>query len=155
MRRRVLAALCVLCSMLAADSAAAQGRSAAPATAGASSEPSVTGDSAERLLAGMRARLRGLVVAQEGYYAKRGTYTTDLAALDMLPTPEARRAGPVLAVIFAGGRGWTALATDRRLRGLSCVVFVGGDADVPRLPATAGDGLTPTEEGEPRCDATP
>jgi hypothetical protein len=70
----------------------------------------------------------------------------------MLPTREMRRSGPVVAVIFAGGRGWTAVATDRSLPGRSCVLFVGDEDDLPRIPRTTADGFIPLEQGTPRCD---
>ena len=113
---------------------------------------SLPADSAERLLERMRSQLRRLAVAQEAHYMDRGTYTTDLADLGMLSTREERRAGIVLAVMFAGGRGWTAMATTRSLPGMSCVMFVGPEGELPRVPTTAADARTPTREGSPHCD---
>jgi hypothetical protein len=138
-----------------AQATAAAASAASPAPAGPTASrtgASAQADSAERLLSEMRERLRRLVVAQESHYRTHGTYTTDLAALEMLPTRETRRSGAVVTVVFAGGRGWTAEATDRALPGKSCVMFVGGEADVPRLPRTRADGRIPAEEGSPLCD---
>jgi hypothetical protein len=160
MTRPLLAAILVaLLEVAAPASASAQATaptepSATPVLAGraVSASASSPTDSVERVLGEMRAQLRRLVVAQESHYVTHGTYTTDLAALSMLPTSEMRRSGAVVTVVFAGGRGWTALATHRALPGKSCVMFVGEETDVPRIPRTAAHGFIPIEEGTPRCD---
>jgi hypothetical protein len=98
----------------------------------------------------MAASLRSLTIAQEQHYADHGTYTTDARALGTFRKNERAYAH----VIFAGGRGWTGMATFRGLKGKSCVSFV-GDADaVVRLPTTQADRRTPklTQEGQPVCD---
>jgi hypothetical protein len=98
----------------------------------------------------VRARLRALVTAQEAYYAQRGTYTTDLAALRLF-TPGVRDS-LWIRVIHAGGRSWTADGAHRALKGKSCVIRIGFLEDFPSLPQTAESGLPPAREGDPVCD---
>jgi hypothetical protein len=104
-------------------------------------------------LAAMRARLRDLVTAQEGYWMGHGTYTTDLVALGVFERGRARADSTFVQVIFAGGRGWTGVATHRALQGKSCVVYIGLPDELPKLPTTMADRAAPGSEGEVVCDA--
>jgi hypothetical protein len=94
--------------------------------------------------------MRNLITAEESYFSDHGTYTTDASALGVYP----RKAGvsPV-QVIFAGGRGWTGMATDPALKGKSCVVFIGSEKELPGgVPKTLGAGLAAQSEAQPVCD---
>jgi hypothetical protein len=101
-------------------------------------------------LDGLKLVLRGLITAQEQYYAEHGTYTTEMSALKSLGVtlPDSAFAH----VIQAGGRSWNGAAYHRGLRGKSCVVYVGLRADFPTPPVTEKDSTKATTEGLPVCD---
>lgn len=94
--------------------------------------------------------LRNVVTAQEAYYADHGTYTTDLAALRLLPA--IREDSVWVRVVHAGGRSWTADAGRRGVRDRSCVIYIGRLQDFPSAPETAKEQLRPTGEAVPACD---
>jgi hypothetical protein len=117
---------------------------------------------AELAIKQMTAKLRDVLAAQESHYSDHGTYTTSLTALgrydSRLAPPRAnstRRDSVSVQIIFAGGRGWTGIASHWGLRGKSCVVYVGMPEELPKLPITRADRRTPTEEGVPVCDVVP
>jgi hypothetical protein len=161
--RPTLTPLAVLAAALMPTLAHAQqqgaphpGASAATAVAGAANP------AAEHAIKQMVAKLRNVLAAQEGHYSDHGTYTTSMTALGKYDSGLAparmsgtRRDSVSVQVIFAGGRGWTGIASHWGLRGRSCVVFVGMAEELPRLPITRVDRRTPTEEGVPACDAAP
>jgi hypothetical protein len=94
------------------------------------------------------------MTAQEAFYSDHGTYTTDMAALGLLPT-KTTRANPNwswIRVWHAGGAGWTADARGAGTFAGSCVVYVGRPADFPSLPTTKAKQLKPTGDGEITCD---
>lgn len=113
-------------------------------------KPRISADSAIRL---MKARLHDLVAAQEGYWLTHGTFTTDVASLGMHVTGLARRDSAAVSVIFAGGAGWTAIATHGSLPKKSCAIFVGEPENLPRLPVTTSAKKRPEQTGVPVCDA--
>src|SRR5690349_6706003 len=96
-----------------------------------------TRDDSLGAIAAMRASLRMLVTAEEGHWADRGTYTTDMASLGFAQRRANDLAHP--QVIFAGSRGWTAMSSHRALRGLTCVMYVGNADELPKLPVTERD----------------
>ena len=103
----------------------------------------------------MKRQLRGLVIAQEGYWANHGTYTTDVLALGVF---SAHRKAPATAadsvwlqVIQAGGRSWWGRAVYGR-NAKSCVIFIGTTADFTAPPATDGAQLKAIAEAVPVCD---
>lgn len=117
---------------------------------------------AERAIKQMIAKLRDVQAAQDLHLNDHGTYTTSMTALGRYDTrfapsrANSKRADSVsVQVIFAGGRGWTGIASHWGLRGRSCVVYVGIAEEIPKLPITRADRRTPTEEGVPMCDAAP
>ena len=117
---------------------------------------------AEQALKQMTTKLRNVLAAQEMHYSDHGTYTTSMTALGKYDTGlsparanTGRRDSVSVQVIFAGGRGWTGIASHWGLRGKSCVVYVGAADELPKLPITRADRRTPTEEGIPTCDAPP
>jgi hypothetical protein len=102
-------------------------------------------------IAEMKSGLRNLVTAEEKYWADHGTYTTDLAALGLYPAPKGTRPSFLPQVIFAGGRGWSGIAVNRRLN-KSCVIFVGIVDELPAIPRTERDRVIASNEGEPACE---
>jgi pyruvate dehydrogenase E2 component (dihydrolipoamide acetyltransferase) len=135
-------------------------QSGAPA-ATTTAAPAPANATAERAIKQMTAKLRNVLAAQEGHYSDHGTYTTSMTALgrydaSLAPSRTGTRRDSVsVQVIFAGGRGWTGIASHWGLRGRSCVVFVGIAEELPKLPITRADRRTPMEEGVPACDAAP
>jgi hypothetical protein len=117
----------------------------------------------------MIAKLKTVLIAQEGHYSDHGTYTTSMTSLGRYesslampkpPKPGApavpvRRDSVSVQIIFAGGRGWTGIASHWGLRGRSCVVYVGMPEELPKVPITRVDRRAPAEEGVPACDAAP
>jgi hypothetical protein len=125
---------------------------------------------AELAIKEMTARLRTVLIAQEGHYSDHGTYTTSMTSLGRyesslaMPKPPKPGAAPIVPVrrdsvsvqiIFAGGRGWTGIASHWGLRGRSCVVYVGMPEELPKVPITRADRRAPAEEGVPACDSAP
>ena len=105
---------------------------------------------AKAAITDMIGALRSLIGAQEKYWNEHGTYTTDGNALGVYPS----KAGESLVqVIFAGSRGWTGMATDRALKGKSCVVFIGVEKELPGgVPKTMAAGLAAQTEAVLVCD---
>src|SRR5947209_6257704 len=69
--------------------------------------------------------LRRLAAQQENYYAVHGTYTTDVSSLGL----GGHRGDTVFVqVAFAGGRGWTGVASQRGAK-RSCVIYVGSRSE--------------------------
>jgi hypothetical protein len=94
--------------------------------------------------AATKSDLRNLVIAQEMYYAKYGTYSDDTLALKFASSPGSR-----LRILSATESTFVAQATHTRLRG-TCTIYLG---PVPRaeLDALPAD----TVEGVPACDLPP
>ena len=84
----------------------------------------------------MKAALRALVMKQEAFWAEHGSYTADMSALGLYPRPASADGTPAVQVIFAGSRGWTGMATQSTMKGMSCVILVGNPDELPKLPAT-------------------
>jgi hypothetical protein len=134
-------------------------QSPAPAAIPAAATPV---NPAERAIKQMIAKLRDVQAAQDLHLSDHGTYTTSMTSLGRYDTRFApsransqRRDSVSVQIIFAGGRGWTGIASHWGLRGRSCVVYVGMAEELPKLPITRTDRRTPTEEGVPTCDAAP
>ncbi|MHB8839166.1 MAG: hypothetical protein ACYC7F_09470 [Gemmatimonadaceae bacterium] len=104
-----------------------------------------------RQIAEIAAGLRNLVTKEEQHWADHGTYTTDLSALGLYPPPKGQRPAALPQVIFAGSRGWSGIAVNRRLR-KSCVIYVGSPDELPFIPRTERDRLVASNEGEPVCE---
>jgi hypothetical protein len=136
-------------------------QSGAPAAAAIGGAAAPANPAAERAIKQMTSKLRNLLAAQENHYNDHGTYTTSMTSIgkydpSFVPANVAKRRDSVsVQIIFAGGRGWTGIASHWGLRGRSCVVFVGIPEELPKLPITRADRRTPTEEGVPACDAAP
>jgi hypothetical protein len=115
----------------------------------AESVPKIAPESALRA---MKERLRNLIAAQEGYWLAHGTFTSDVSALGLHVTGSERREKATVAVIFAGGRGWSAVATHSALPNRTCVVFIGDETTLPRLPSTVRAKKKAETPGVPLCD---
>ncbi len=103
----------------------------------------------------LKRQLRGLVTAQEGYWADHGTYTTDVSALGLFAphrTPSTAADSVWLQVIQAGGRSWWGRAVYRGQSRKSCVIYVGTTADFTAPPTTDGAQVKAQNEGAPVCD---
>lgn len=153
--------LALAATLLAPGAARAQSatQSGAPA---ATTSPAANGVSAaEVALKQMASKLQKMLAAQEQHYSDHGTYTTSMTAIQKYDVTFSqassikRRDSVSVQVIFAGGRGWTGIASHWGLRGRSCVVYVGMIEELPKLPITRADRRTPTEEGVPACDSPP
>ena len=94
--------------------------------------------------------MRELMMAEEQYYSDHGTYTTDLAALGLIPK-DLKSPHVWIRVYHAGGAGWIADAQGSDGLTGSCVAFVGDISNFASVPTTQGK-LKPTEEGRITCD---
>ena len=107
-------------------------------------------------VAQMRSKLQLLVAAQEDYWRRHGTYTTDVGALGLLdhggPTPQD---STTVRVFSAGGRGWSGMSTHRALAGRSCVIYVGRAEELPKVPATLAERREAAHEALTACDDVP
>lgn len=160
--RPTLKTLAVLAAAALAPAPAHAQQPQGATQAGATTTVAAPMNSAEQAIKQMVARLRDVQAAQDGHLEAHGTYTTSMTALGRYDTRLAparpngmRRDSVVVQIIFAGGRGWTGIASHWGLRGKSCVIFVGLADELPKLPTTRADRRTPTEEGVPACDAPP
>ena len=150
MRGFLLTALFAACCLSLPSTSAAQEVYSFGAIAPADEDkPKISPDSAIRA---MKTRLQDLVAAQEGHWLAHGSFTTDVASLGMHVTGLARRDSAAVSVIFAGGAGWSAVATHGSLVEKSCVIFVGAPVNLPRLPLTLHDKVRPEQTGVPVCD---
>jgi hypothetical protein len=102
--------------------------------------------------ADLRSAMRRLAIAEENYYADHGSYTTDLAVLRLLNSPDEGASKAWLRVVHAGGRSWIADARTFGESPKSCVAYVGELADFPSVLATAAEHQKPMEQGVPVCD---
>ncbi len=103
----------------------------------------------------LKRQLRGLVTAQEQYWAGHGTYTTDVWALGLFTphrTPTTAADSVWLQVIQAGGRSWWGRAVYRGQSKKTCIVYVGTTADFTTQPTTDGAQVKAQNEGAPVCD---
>lgn len=79
-----------------------------------------------------KSALRWLAAHEEGYFADELTYTTDVDALEYVPSE-----GISVTVHYATSLGWLATATHASLQGVKCELYYG---DVP-LKAPEDEGL--------------
>jgi hypothetical protein len=101
----------------------------------------------------LKSHLRNLVTAQEGFWADHGTYTTDVAQLNLFQRKRSSTDSVWVQVLFAGGRSWSGRALYLgKQPGKSCVIYVGAQSDFPSPPVSERDSVRATEEGSPVCD---
>jgi prepilin-type N-terminal cleavage/methylation domain-containing protein len=80
-------------------------------------------------LAAIKSDLRNLATAEEAYFYQTGTYTSNLSALNMTPSP-----GVTFTFATVNGGGWAASGTHPQAFPITCALFMGG---VPAVaPAT-------------------
>lgn len=127
----------------------AQQQQGSPANAARSARSAI---STAEALGAVRGRLLLLVESQEAHFADYGSYTKDLAALQLSGKGKAR-SPVVLVVTQASRRAWRATAWHSAHPNKTCVIFVGNFSDLP-IAATKSDGRQPTAEqqGRPVCD---
>ena len=153
MRRQLLSFLAL--GLLLARPAAAQAKGAAAnafATNAATAVRTTPDSAATSAVAQMRVSLRKLVQGQERFWMEHGTYTTDLAALGLYGKDRLPQDSTFVQVIFAGGRGWSGVASHRGRRGKTCVIYVGSPDELPKVPQTFADKRSAEKEGAPACD---
>lgn len=80
------------------------------------------------LVSSMKSDLRGLVVAQEAYFAGAATFAPDLATLDVRPSPSVN-----MTIVSATPTGFSATATLTSGFPGTCSIFAGSAA--PPAPA--------------------
>jgi hypothetical protein len=98
-------------------------------------------------------RLKALVGDQESWYSDHGQYSTNAYAV----ARNATRADSALEkvqiqVLYAGKKGWTAMASHPDAPGKTCVIYVGYRSSLPMVPRTRADALDAASEGKPTCD---
>ena len=135
----------LIVALVAANRVDAQAPAGGPAAA-------ATGAASSADVKEMKAALRTLVMKQEAFWSEHGSYTADMSALGLYPRPASASGTPAVQVIFAGSRGWTAMATQSTMKGRSCVIFVGNPDELPKLPATMRSKAVPADEAVPVCD---
>lgn len=98
-------------------------------------------------------RLTDMVGDQEAFYADHASYgthptrrqradSTNRAALEQVQ----------VQVLYAGKKGWTAIASHPDAPGKNCVVYVGYRTSLPMIPRTRADATDAVVEGQPVCD---
>ena len=92
-------------------------------------------------LAAMKADLRNLATAEEGYFADNTAYFTGTWAPGNSTNAYTPSAGVTVVVVDAAP-GWSATATHAQAAGKTCAIFYG----------TSGAVAPATVEGEPKCN---
>jgi hypothetical protein len=95
-------------------------------------------------LSAMHSDLRALSIAQEKYLRENGEYARKMDVLHVLLST-----GVSVEFVPAGGDGWIAIASHEGVPGLSCVIYSGAVANVPR---TRRAGLRAPSPGSISCD---
>lgn len=80
-------------------------------------------------LAALKSDLRNLATAEEAYFYSTGVYTSNLTALNVIPT-----SGVTISFGAANAAGWAASATHPLSFPIRCALFMGGVS--PVAPAT-------------------
>ncbi|HKV73648.1 MAG TPA: prepilin-type N-terminal cleavage/methylation domain-containing protein [Gemmatimonadales bacterium] len=91
-------------------------------------------------MAAMKADLRNLATAEEGYFADNTAYFTGTWTSSTTTNAYTPSAGVTITVTGAG-TGWSATANHAQVAGVTCAIFYGTSTAV--APATV--------EGEPKC----
>ncbi|GMV08424.1 MAG: hypothetical protein ABS52_01890 [Gemmatimonadetes bacterium SCN 70-22] len=84
-------------------------------------------------LAALKSDLRNLATAQEAYFYQNSTYTSNLAALNLQPSP-----GVTFTFGTANAAGWSASVTHPQAFPITCALFMGG---APALAPAVVEGL--------------
>jgi type IV pilus assembly protein PilA len=91
--------------------------------------PKFSNTRAKAFATAVKSDLRNLITAQEAYSYSHSTYTTELSALNIVPSQ-----GVQIEIVEASASGFSASATHERANPLICAIFVGSAA--PLAPAT-------------------
>lgn len=98
-------------------------------------------------------RLESMVREQEAWYAGHSTYTTNAGALVSTAKPATAGFEKVqVQVLYAGKKGWTAMASHPDAPGKSCVIYVGYRSALPMIPRTRTDAVDAAQEAKAACD---
>ncbi|MEP6835459.1 MAG: hypothetical protein ABJB74_18885, partial [Gemmatimonas sp.] len=93
----------------------------------------------------MKARLRELVVQEEAFYAQNKSYTKNVNKLAPTVTlKDSVSNGVQIEILFAGSKGWSAVASHSNAPGRSCVAYVGQAESIPVMPRTRLEGNSAT-----------
>ncbi|MFN8668207.1 MAG: prepilin-type N-terminal cleavage/methylation domain-containing protein [Gemmatimonadaceae bacterium] len=84
-------------------------------------------------LAALKSDLRNLATAEEAYFYQNGTYTSNLVALNLLPSP-----GVTFTFGSVTGGGWSAKVTHPQAYPIECGLFMGG---VPAFSPAIVEGV--------------
>ncbi|HEX4932122.1 MAG TPA: prepilin-type N-terminal cleavage/methylation domain-containing protein [Gemmatimonadaceae bacterium] len=79
-------------------------------------------------LAALKSDLRNLATAEEAYFYQNGSYTSNLSALNLIPSP-----GVTFTFGSVTAGGWAAKVTHPQAYPIECGLFMGGVA--PLAPA--------------------
>lgn len=98
-------------------------------------------------------RLTNMVGDQESLYADQGSYGTHPARRQTADSTNRVALEQVqVQVLYAGKKGWTAIASHPDAPGKNCVVYVGRRTSLPMIPRTRADATNAAVEGHPVCD---
>ncbi len=101
----------------------------------------------------MARRLTSMVGDQEAWYSDHGQYSTNSYSVGRNRTRADTAVDKVqVQMLFAGKKGWTAIASHPDAPGKSCVIYVGYKSSLPMVPRTRFDATDATLEGKPACD---
>ena len=104
-------------------------------------------------MAQMNRRLRNLVVQEEQFYADNGTYSRDVSRLSARVAGDTASVNHVqVQILWAGKKGWNAIASHADAPGKSCTIYVGDREKFPIVPRTRAEGIEASMEGIPACD---
>jgi prepilin-type N-terminal cleavage/methylation domain-containing protein len=81
-------------------------------------------------LASVRSDLRNMANAQESYFNEEGTYASNIALLNVRPSP-----GVAVTIVEATSSGWSATAVHPAASPVTCALYYGSAA--PAAPATS------------------
>ncbi len=98
-------------------------------------------------------RLRTLVTEEERWFAEHGRYDANTSAVAQRGAPADSGLDRVhVQMLYAGRKGWTAMASHPDAPGKSCVIYVGNRNALPMVPRTRTDALDASSAGQPACD---
>ncbi|MBL0172512.1 MAG: hypothetical protein IPP90_17720 [Gemmatimonadaceae bacterium] len=98
-------------------------------------------------------RLKALVGDQEAWYSDHGSYGANANTMARNATRTDSSFDKVqIQVLYAGKKGWTAMASHPDAPGKSCVIYVGYRNALPMIPRTRADALDASAEAQPACD---
>jgi len=103
--------------------------------------PKFANTKSKAYMAAMKADLRNLATAEEGYFADNTAYFVGTWTASTTTNAYTPSAG-VTVVVAAAGTGWSATANHAQAAGKTCAIFYG----------TSGAVAPATVEGEPKCN---